>query len=316
MNQIQIFKNMWRRLWQRRRNTSVSEETVQEARVDEIPDTPAPQYAEFLSEDTSENALFNNADTTSNSNYPYPLLNKLSQQSRNQRAGNLTWLLVEIMAITFSADCQRLIAALTKYDLNWAIWAFINIRTHQYSLLWKTSGAEIPELSALIQSLQIEMSRDRWLLVSGRDKNLIQKIVLEPVEQYNLNLDYVLEFVGRCKRVGGCGRPESTLVDYRMSSAISTDLGDTIGSHTLLLRSLELHHEVQDVLEQPITTYQEERGLKHLRTSRELQEESIKSLAETCCWRLNDEYMDLARGLRSWRMNGEIPDPSSRVEQD
>jgi hypothetical protein len=180
---------------------------------------------------------------------------------------------------------------------------------HQYPLLWKTSGAEISELSTLIQSLQIEMSRDRWLLVSGRDKNLIQKTVLEPVEQYNLNLDYVLEFVGRYKRVEGCGRPESTLVDYRMSSAISTYLGDTIASHTLLLRSLELHHEVQDVLEQSITPYQEEKGLKHLRTSRELQEESTKSLAGTCCWPLSNEYMDLARGLRSWRMNGEMPDP-------
>jgi hypothetical protein len=37
---------------------------------------------------------------------------------------------VEIMAIVFSADCQRLIAALTKYDLNWAIWAFINILSY------------------------------------------------------------------------------------------------------------------------------------------------------------------------------------------
>jgi hypothetical protein len=85
MNRIQTFKNMWQRLRQWRRNTSVSEETVQEARVDEIPDTPPPQYAEFLSEDTNGGALSNNADTTSNSNYPYPLLNKLS--AKPQPAG-------------------------------------------------------------------------------------------------------------------------------------------------------------------------------------------------------------------------------------
>jgi hypothetical protein len=213
------------------------------------------------------------------------------------------------MAVTFSTDCRRITAVMAKTEPTWAPIARIKDSS---PILIEDTRALISELSSLVQNLQIEMSRDRCRLVSGRDKNLIQKIVLEPVQDLNLNLDYVLEVLGRYKRVEGRRRPESTLVDYCMSLSTSTDLGDTIALHALLLRSFEFRPDAMDVhriLEESIATYQEEKGPEHLRTSRELQEESIKSLAETYCWPLSDEYMDLARGLRSWRMDDEMPDP-------
>lgn len=152
----------------------------------------------------------------------------------------------------------------------------------------------------------------RWLLVRGRNKHLINKIVLEPVKALELNLDYVLEVLARYKRIEGCLRPESTLVSYRTSSSSSRDLGDTIASHALLLQSLRLPSELHLVLEDSIATYMKERGLEDLRTTKELHEESTLSLQETCCWPLSDVYMDLARGLRGLQPlepSGEMHDP-------
>jgi hypothetical protein len=83
-----------------------------------------------------------------------------------------------------------------------------------YSILNKKDRAFVTEFCILTRTLQEAMSQNRWLLVCGRDKDLINKMVLEPVRVYQLNLDYVLEVFGRYKRVEGCQRPESTLVDY------------------------------------------------------------------------------------------------------
>ncbi|KAF2785538.1 hypothetical protein K505DRAFT_369087 [Melanomma pulvis-pyrius CBS 109.77] len=294
-----IFKNLWQDSKQARTNVDGSEKTVQEDQGEEVPDTPPPRYTEFPSKDDSRCSLLN-------SNTPYPLLTKVSQLSRYLRRGPLVWSLVEIIALTFSTDCQRLKAALVKADPTWAPTACIqdssSIRNDQ-------GRAIVTEFSALIQNLQKEMSHDRWLLVCGRDKNLMKKLVLEPVKDLDLNLDYALEVLGRYKRVEGCRRPESTLVDYWMLSSSSTDLGDTIASHALLLQSFELETEVHLILEDSITTYQKEKGLEELRTSKEMQEESVLSLAKTCCWPLSDEYMDLARGLRGLQKSGEMHDP-------
>lgn len=167
----------------------------------------------------------------------------------------------------------------------------------------------ITELSALIQNLQKEMSHDRWLLVCGRDRDLIKKIVMEPVKDFDLNLDYILEILGRYKRVEGRRRPESTLVNYWMSPSSGTDLGDTIASHALLVQSFGLETEMHLILDDSIATYQKGKGLEELRTSKELQEISVLSLAETCCWPLSDEYMDLAAGLRGLQSSSEKHDP-------
>jgi hypothetical protein len=134
-------------------------------------------------------------------------------------------------------------------------------------------------------------------------------MVLEPVRVYQLNLDYVLEVFGRYKRVEGCQRPESTLVDYWMSSPCSTDLGDTIASHILLLRSVPWLLDIASIVEDAIATYQKENGFQELQTSKELQDESLLSPAKTCCWPLSEEYMELARALRSLLPNGEVHDP-------
>lgn len=161
------------------------------------------------------------------------------------------------------------------------------------------------------------MASNRWLLVDGKDKYLANKIILEPVEELRLDIDYVLQVLGRYGRVEGRGVPESTLVGYRMPSSPSTrprcepsmlDLGDTIASHALLMRSLSFREEVRLVLEDSLVTFQKSRGLEGLRTSDEIQEEALSS-GKTCCWTLSDGYMNLAKALRTSRVSGMIHDP-------
>jgi hypothetical protein len=82
------------------------------------------------------------------------------------------------------------------------------------------------------------------------------------------------------------------------------DLGDTIASHALLLHSLELKKDVALFLEDSIAEFQKSQGLVGLRTSEELQEESLTP-GKTCCWPLSDGYMDLARGVRELRTSAE-----------
>jgi hypothetical protein len=294
-----IFKKIWRHSKQAETSVHRSEKIVQEGREEKVPESIPPRYTEFPLEDY-------NQDSPPNSNTTYPLLTKIAQHSKQIQRDRLLWFLVEIIAVTFSTDCRRLKEVMLKTDPGWAV----TVRIKDPSSITHAQGrAWIAELSNLIRNLQKEMSYGRWLLVRGRDKDLVQKIVLEPVKDLGLNLEYVLEGVGRYKRAESSRRPESTLVDYCMPSSSSTDLGDTIASHALLLQSLKLEAELYSILEDSIVTYQKENGLERLRTSKELQEESKLSLAKTCCWPLSDVYMDLARGLRGLQTCGEMHDP-------
>jgi hypothetical protein len=293
------FKKVRRYSKQVRTSVDRSQKSVQENQREEVPNTPPPQYIEVPLQTESSDSFLDN-------NITYPLLTKLAQHDIVIRRSRILWFLLEIIAVTFSADCLKIKEVLVKIDPHWARTLHIEDSS---SIADVEARATITEFTALIRTLSKEMNHHRWLLVGIRDQDLIKKLVLEPVKDENLNLEYVLEIFGRYKRTEGCYRPESTLVDYWMSSSSSTDLGDAIASHVLLLQSLRLDSELHLVIEDSITTYQKARGLEGLRTSEELQEESILSLAETCCWPLSNVYIDLARGLRGMQAGCERHDP-------
>jgi hypothetical protein len=218
----------------------------------------------------------------------------------------IDWILAEIIAATFSADCRKMkeIEGIHKSGT-------INkgSENDRFSIVGKALRVAITELSALIRYLEGEIKHGRWLFVTREHRNLMLKWVVEPVQKGGLDLDYVLEVIGRYRRVEGCRRPESTLVDYWMLSPSGRDLIDTIASHALLVQSLKLRPESHGVLEDAITMYRKQRGLEELCPSQELQAESMLCLKETCAWPLSNGYMDLARALRGLYANSQIRDP-------
>jgi len=297
--ELRMIKNAWKNPKQMGENVDVFEEAVQEDQRQEVCNTTPPPYTELSSKDHSGGTLPN---TLPNSSTSYLLLTEYAKMEKINRCAQLQWSLMEIMAVTFSTDCQRLKAALIKM---YPAWASTHIEDPS-STTDKEGRALVAEMSTLVRNLEKEITRNRWLLVHKRDKDLAEKIVLEPVEDLGMNLDFVLEVLGRYERVEGRRRPESTLVDYWMSPP-STDLGDAIASHALLLQSFVLGKEARFVLEDYIATFQREKGLEELCTSKELQEESL-SLEKACGWPLSDGYMDLARGLRGLKTSDVMHD--------
>ncbi|KAL1592794.1 hypothetical protein SLS60_011210 [Paraconiothyrium brasiliense] len=288
---------------QKKTSVDVSKETVQEDKGETIPNTPPPPYTEQASQDRNEDPLFDKSD-------PYPVLAKYAKQTRSFRYVKLHWALVEIVAATFSTDVWSLKTALVRIDPDWA-----PIMTLDSSSIWDQEGRKlVAEICALVQNLEKEMARSRWLLIHPRDRYLVRKMVLEPVQKFHLNLDFVLEVLGRFKRGHDCRRPESTLLDHWAKSPLTTDLGDIIASHSLFLESLPLDEEARLVLEDYVAAFQKREGLEELCTSEKLQEESLVP-GRTCCWPLSDGYMDLARGLRALKTSCIIHDPyeSSRT---
>ena len=255
--ELRMIKNAWKNSKKMGENVDVFEEAGQEDQKQEVFNTTPPPYTELSSKDYGGRIL-------PNSSTSYPLLTEYAKMSEINRRSQLQWSLMEIMAVTFSTDCQRLKAALTKM---YPTWACTHIEDPS-STTDKEGRALVAEMSTLVRNLEKEVTRNRWLLVHKRDEDLAEKIVLEPVEDLGMNLDFVLEVLGRYERVEGRRRPESTLVDYWMSSPPSTDLGDAIASHTLLLQSFVLEKEVRFVLEDYIATFQREKGLEELCTSK------------------------------------------------
>lgn len=305
-------------------------ETVQEQQNEAMSDDAPPPYTEFPSPDALEMLLqtFNQSPRGSSreitaqsprSNPPhtwdlsFPILTEYAEKDAAMRRSQLQWCLVEVIAVTFSPDhCQRLQKALMKASPDWSCLAKAeNIA----SITSSTGRALVAEMSNLIRYLKEEISNHRWLLVHDQHKVLIEKIVLEPVRHFGLDLDYVLEVLGRYKRVEGCTRPESTLVDHWMSLSLSrTDLGDSIASHASLIRRFILKREVRVVLEDYIASFQLARGLGGLNTSRVLQEESFLYIKPRRCRPRSQSYKTLSRGLRSLRESGgDEPYRSNRV---
>ncbi|KAL5448966.1 hypothetical protein PMIN07_004124 [Paraphaeosphaeria minitans] len=245
-------------------------------------------------------------------NNPYPILSKYVESCSRHGCAKLYWVLVEILAVTFRLNHAKTLSPTTSSvpELSRLRRAFANtdpawvhnlVDDKDESSTRNEAGKEMTiEVCTLVRNLQSIMARNRWLLVHPRDKLLVEKMVLEPIRDLELNLDFVLELLGRYNRYYGYGsrRPESTLLDFWTTSPRATDLADVIASHALLLQDLVLVKEMRQVLEEYIAEFQKKNGLEELCTSSELQEESLRSGA-TCCWPLSDGYMDLARGLRT-----------------
>jgi hypothetical protein len=303
MTPCRKLKQLWHGSKQTKRSSDISEESVQEKIGETIPNTPPPLYTELSSQDRNEDPL-------SDRNNPYPVLTHYAKQTDVICAARIHWVLVDIVVATFSTDVWSLKTAMVKSDPDWAPIMALD----SSSIADKKGRILAAELCALVQDLEREMACSRWLLVHPRDKYLVERMVLEPVQEIHLNLDFVLEVLGRFKRGQDGGRPESTLLDHWMTSPHSTDLGDTIASHSLFIQSLVLKEEVRVVLEEYVAAFQKRKGLEELCTSKELQEESLVS-GVTCCWPLSDGYMDLARGLRALKTSSVIHDPygSSRT---
>ena len=320
-----------KRFWKKTDHKNLDAETVAEPerknkRND--PSTPPPPYTERSSDKDTD-------DDASNRNTPYPVLTRLAEETHLLRRSHFHWVLVDIMAVTFSTDCGRLKKALVKTDPSWGPSLAIEDSS---SMLDKKGKSIAVEMCALVRALQRyalairhflykppllyvfltdlvrEMARGRWLLVDPRDKYLVRKMVLEPIQYFEMDLNFALELIGRFERGDGCSRPESTLLGYWMTWPYTTDLGDIIASHGFLLQKFDLEIEVRLVLEDYFVTFQKEKALEELCTSKELQEESLLP-GPTSCWPLSDEYIDLARGLRAFEGNGTISDPyeSSRT---
>jgi hypothetical protein len=280
-----------------RRSADGSEDTVQKDTGVKTSSTPPPPYAECSPQIYSEEAL-------SDGNTSYPVLTEFAKEDSLSRRTRLHWILVEIVAVTFSTDLQRLKLALIKTD---HLWAQTLQLVDSSSIMDDVGRALVAELCALVQNLEKEMTRNRWLLIHPRDKSLVIKMVLKPVEEYRLDLAFVLELLGRFNRDRGCRGPESTLLDYWKTSPRTTDLGDILASHALLLKGLKLREEVRRVMEEDFAAFLRDNRLEELCTSRGLQEASLLP-GPTYCWPLSGGYMELARGLKASKTSNKFLD--------
>lgn len=238
---------------------------------------------------------------------PYPLLNKTAMLGPESQ--NPTWafypMTLEVTAITFcpqksmgattsaTLDLSRLQMAFVE-DLPWLRYGK---RKNETLLFDDRSRAGTTELCCLVRDLQGEIAKCRWLLVHARTKFLAVKFLLDPIEHFQLDFEFVLELIGRCHFE--YGSPKSTLLDYWTASWCATDLCDAIASHLLILRRLEPPQQTRWVLNDYVAEFLKRDGLEEVSNSAEFQEESLMP-GEMCCWPLSDEYGDLARALRAF----------------
>jgi len=323
-------EKLWRSLKQRRTRIDKTQEIIQEAQEqqemhgrqkvqeEKMCDTsPPPPYTESSSDDGSKNPAPERKST------PYPLLTKYAFAVENSQSycdGYFLLCLMEIMAVTFPTDFVRLKAILAESSSRWAASSHLQ---EPSSLFHIARRPIVAELTALVRNLEEALASNRWLFVDKKEKELVRIWVLLPVQARGINLDYVLEVLGRYECTESCGVEgyriaKKTLVDYWMplspndqpkDELIMLDLGDTLASHTLLLHSLRLGKKMDLVFEESINTFWKDKGLEGLQTSKKLQEESLSSGEKCCWWPLSDGYMNLAKVLRGLGPSSVMDDP-------
>jgi len=312
-------KKLWRKLKQTRIHIDNTQEITREAqeeqeahgqqevRGEKMCDTVPPPYSGSPLNDGSKNSASERKSTS------YPLLSKYAfavEDSQFFCSSYFLWCLTEIMAVTFPTDFVRLKAIIAEINPRWAVASNLQ---EPGSLFHISTRPIVAELTALVRNLEESLAGNRWLFVHKKDKELVRRWVLLPVQALQMDLDYVLEVLGRYDCVA-----KKTLVNYWMPLSPSNqprdelamlDLGDTLASHTLLLYSLKLGKELDFLFEESINTFWKDKGLEGLRTSEELQEESLFSGEKCCCWPLNDRYMNLAKVLRELGPSSVMDDP-------
>ncbi|KAK7186013.1 hypothetical protein PSPO01_07825 [Paraphaeosphaeria sporulosa] len=134
---------------------------------------------------------------------------RYATKDSSERRALLLWAIVEIVAFSFSADLQRLkLATLKTGPERPKI-----LPVDDISSAWNELGRPlIAKICSLVRTVDNKMTQNRWLLIHPRDKGLVKKLVLEPVEELGLGLDFVLEILGRFHRGWRYARPGSTLL--------------------------------------------------------------------------------------------------------
>ena len=128
--------NTFKLSWQKSKQTDKNAEEGN-------PDAPPP-YTESSSQNRNENEW-------SNGNTLYPVLTKFAEENDLRRRSHFHWILVDIVAITFSTDLGRLRRVLVKTDPTWAPSMELGDSS---SILIEEKQRATAELCALVRYLQ------------------------------------------------------------------------------------------------------------------------------------------------------------------
>ncbi|KAF2715322.1 hypothetical protein K504DRAFT_457494 [Pleomassaria siparia CBS 279.74] len=300
-------------------------ETIQQAEGEIVPDTAPPPYTELSSQSHTGDPLSNSNSRptmhTHRSAVPYPALT-LTLEKEWSPADIFFWSLVQIMAVTFSADVQRLQAAMLKENPSWD--SFLS--EHSSSILTRHEKDAMEELCALVRDLEEKLRRRCWPTVRQQDKDILVKFVLEPAQEMQIDSGYALEVMGRYRNFEACGvRRIETLIDYWMPSypiilpnwtSPMLDLADTLASHVSLIDSLGSGWSKGEnlVLEDAMAKFRKDKGLEDVWNSKALQNEVFYS-GGMCYWPLSDEYMNLAKALRTGAMRDPFAETRNRLKR-
>ncbi|KAF2657456.1 hypothetical protein K491DRAFT_691093, partial [Lophiostoma macrostomum CBS 122681] len=233
----------------------------------------------------------------------YPLLTQVASINDGIRRTLWRAFLVEIMAVTFSAEFQQLQAAITQSG-SLGPPAVCMSDGGSSSILTERYRAALGEMCALVRDVEEKLRCGRRLAVRQHDKHLLSKLVMDPAARMQIDTAYVLEFLGRYRCFEDGGRVKTTtMLDHWTPSYLRIrprctapvlDLADTLTSHATFIASLRLPEEVDIVLDNAMDRFRREKGLKGLRNSKELLY-GLRDLSYygPCCWPLSDGYMDL-----------------------
>jgi hypothetical protein len=332
-------RDRWRVVGQKTRTrANRAKEAIRGAQAVSVPDTPSPEYAEPYLQGCSRNTLPKSTSyhtmPTHISADPYPILTTLVERQGEEEKGSCNslfyWGMVQIMAVTFSANFQRLQAAIENDETKKSMCP----RTFApygdlFSILTEHGQAGLEQLCTLVRSHAKNLRRNRWPSVCKWDKVLLIRLVLKPAQRLHIPADYALEVLGRYKPVEAGGKAE-TMIDYWIPSyhrirpnctSPMLDLGDTLASHASLIEFLNLKEEKAIVLEDAFVTFQKERGMDKLQNSKELQEETTSwttmciegfTSTEACFWPVSNRYFNLAEVLRT---SGNMPDLPGKIQR-
>jgi hypothetical protein len=174
-----------------------------------------PSYAEACLPETqlkSEPSTLN--DTPAE--LTFPGLNHVASPKLYTQINNLAWILMEIMAVTFSADVDRIKKSIRMYHHD----SDALSKRGDTGLLTPYGRNQLVELCNLVRIYNEALQADGSLKRFGEQhKDILVLYIWEPCKRYGLNVSYVLEILGRYKGSGiddGSNLKANTLVEYRV----------------------------------------------------------------------------------------------------
>lgn len=139
----------------------------------------------------------------------------------------------------------------------------------------------VAELTALVRNLEKSLAGNRWLFVHKKDKELLRRWVFLPARSLQLNIEFVLEMLGRFDCVA-----KTTLVDDWMP-LFPQELAYTLAGHARLLHRAGLGEKLESLFEESFNLFWKDKGLEGLG-------------GRCCCALLSDGYMNLGKMLREF----------------